>query len=106
MIIEYRCGHCDGTVASAEEQELNPPPVPPYIEVNNGHRAAWAYKALTLFSAHTGIQDEDMQLKLGDLLCDLHHLADQEKVDWESALARADGHYVEEAGTIPPRRNP
>jgi len=96
IVVEYRCGNCDGVVASGEEAELEPAPCPPHIEVNNGHRAAWAAKALALFSAHTGIQGEDAELRISDLLCDLRHLADQEGVDWDQALARGDGHYQEE----------
>lgn len=96
IIIEYQCGNCGGVVASGEEAELEPATCPPHIEVNNGHRAAWAAKALALFSAHTGVQDEDAELRISDLLCDLRHLADQEGVDWDQALARGDGHYQEE----------
>ena len=63
------------------------------MTVTNCDRAEWARKALEVFRRETKCDYED---SLGDLLCDLMHLSDFHKFDFEAALIRAHAHYAEE----------
>jgi hypothetical protein len=62
----------------------------------NHKRAAWAEAALREFQRATGAEDENA---LGDLLCDLMHLADRRGWNFDAGLERAQMHY--EAETLP-----
>ena len=62
---------------------------------DNEDRANWAQKSLALFSDLTG--EDNPQEAISDLICDLHHLADREEVDWDLAMRCADGNYQDEA---------
>lgn len=69
-------------------------PLPPDPEDMNAMRAAWARVALRAFMDVCRTDDEDA---LGDLLCDLMHLADREALlDFEQALETARMHYEAE----------
>lgn len=79
-----------------------------FEEPDNNDRAEWANQALTAYSEATrpaeeveltlGNEDdkEEFQTRLGDLLCDLRHLADQWGVDYDEANDNGLGNYVEE----------
>ena len=69
---------------------------------NNMKRAEWARRALGAFGRETGVGDEDMETQLSDLLCDLRHLADEEKVEWSEVLRRASFHYSAETSCTCP----
>lgn len=42
------------------------------------------------------MDDEDNETILTDLLCDLMHLCDVERIDWSKCVALAQDHYREE----------
>ena len=67
--------------------------LPPDPDNKNDSRAAWAGAALSTFMKETGTDQEDA---LGDLLADLMHWADRRNFDFDLALDRAHGHYLEE----------
>lgn len=69
--------------------------LPPDPEGMNNQRAEWAGEALRKFQRDTSC-DEDDETVLGDLLCDLMHWCDREKVDFHVALRRGQDHYREE----------
>lgn len=88
------------TINDFEYDETNAAPVsriplPPDIDGMNDDRSRWAKSALRAFMDCTGVDYEDA---LGDLLCDLMHLADHEPFDFQAALDRARGHYAAETG--------
>jgi predicted RNase H-like HicB family nuclease len=56
----------------------------------NLDRAEWAAAALRHFQCTTGTDYDDA---LTDLLCDLRHWCNREKVSFDSALNRAQEHY-------------
>jgi hypothetical protein len=58
--------------------------------MDNTQRAA---KALDAASDYL---EEDVEQAISDLLCDLHHLADVNDLDWEVLIDRGDMHYVAE----------
>jgi hypothetical protein len=64
----------------------------------NVDRANWAYNALATFGVETfgRLAEEDAHTVISDFLCDLRHLCRMNGLDFDSLLARADGHYVEE----------
>lgn len=69
-------------------------PLPPDPEGMNAIRAAWARVALRAFM---DVCRTDVEDALGDLLCDLMHLADREAtLDFEQALQTARTHYEAE----------
>lgn len=97
----------------------NPPPPDP--DNLNDQRAAWARCAVQAFAAQTGqlkgpggrpiprpeaerLTDqltragevEDLEEAVGDLLCDLLHLADREGLDVELLIERAIGNHAQE----------
>ena len=55
-----------------------------------------AYRVLHSYSqkAHAGESYQDYHIS--DLLCDLHHLADQMGEDWDALLETANTHYMAE----------
>jgi len=59
----------------------------------NLERAEWAAAALRHFQSTTGTDDGDA---LPDLLCDLLHWSDREKVNFQNALDTARMHYQAE----------
>lgn len=95
IVVEYRCSNCDEPLASAVEKNLDVGVVAG--EVTIAHSVAWAKLALDVYAVSTGITGEDMELRISDLLADLHHLADDAGVDWQIATERGEGHYEEEA---------
>lgn len=91
-----RCETCGFAAAVADfNAEQSQPPVP---DNKNGERAEWARAALRAFMKETGTEYED---SLGDLLCNLMHLADRDNFDFEAALHRAQDHYAAETGAAP-----
>lgn len=68
----------------------------------NEERASFAGVALDAYYLRTrhavGPDDnvDDWEEVAGDLLCDLHHLADLRGVDWEAVERRGRGHYEAE----------
>jgi hypothetical protein len=60
-------------------------------EVTNETRADWAQTVIDTFTDMVG--ENGLQTDMGDLLCDLRHLADREGIDWATVLAHADFHY-------------
>lgn len=62
----------------------------------NLQRAVWAESALIAFRKQTGCDHED---SLGDLLCDLMHLAEASELDFDAALDRARFHFDVEGGS-------
>lgn len=73
------------------EQKLPPDP-----ERMNAHRAQWAATALDTFVSVTGTEQEDA---VSDLLTNLMHYCDRNRLDFNAELARAQTSYIEE--TIP-----
>jgi hypothetical protein len=68
-------------------------------EPTNEDRAGWANTAVTAFAEavrETDMLDEEKELVISDLLCDMMHLCDMEKIDWHRCVARAQDHYREE----------
>ena len=71
-------------------------------ERTNADRADSAHIALRAYSAdtrHDGseIRDqEEMAEVLGDLLCDLHHLADSRGLKWGELTERGEMHHTHE----------
>lgn len=57
----------------------------------NRKRARCAYEALVAFNAKTGSEIPDDALS--DLICDLGHYADQQRIDFTAILARAIGYW-------------
>lgn len=66
------------------------------MEATNEMRAEWAQKAVDAFAIATGIQNEDPETQISDLLADLMHLATSEGLDFRGLLDRARGHFEEE----------
>lgn len=63
---------------------------------SNRERADWASMALDDFADETGMEDEDRKTQITDLLCNLMHFCDIEKIDWNRCVALAQDHYTEE----------
>lgn len=72
--------------------------LPPDPEGKNDERAGWGGMAIDQIQATTGCE---RRKALADLLCDLRHWADREKVDWEDELGRAMDCYAEETEVGP-----
>jgi hypothetical protein len=73
------------------------PPAPAIEGDMNTKRAAWASAALVSFCAITGQNtEEEVEEAMGDLLCDLLHLAQAKGFDPQAMLTRAVGHYEHE----------
>lgn len=61
--------------------------------MNNAERSTYALSSVNTFAIATGIQDEDMETQISDLLADLMHLADEHDIDWAYLDQRAGDHY-------------
>jgi hypothetical protein len=72
--------------------------------ITNDDRASWAEAALIVFAQRTGLAQEtlgdkeDPFLIVSDLLADLAHWCDLNRVDLPSALTHAARHYHAETG--------
>lgn len=62
----------------------------------NEDRAESAFRAVEKFSDITGLEGEEMQTKIADLLCNLQHLADEQGIDFSECLEQASRHYESE----------
>lgn len=62
----------------------------------NEDRAEAAYRAVEKFSDTTGLEGEDMQTKISDLLCNLQHLAVEQGIEFSECLEQAYRHYETE----------
>ncbi len=72
-------------------------------EPTNQDRARWARHALAVFTAETFSGDhpdtmhrDDLECAIGDLICDLLHLARQKGFDPQAILEDANGHFETE----------
>ncbi|MGR5367041.1 hypothetical protein [Photobacterium damselae] len=63
---------------------------------NNSDRAESAYRAIQKFSDVTGLDNEEMETKIKDLLCNLHHLADEQGIDFSDVLEASHRSYESE----------
>lgn len=63
---------------------------------DNKDRAISARETLDYFAKRQGVQDEDRETQLSDLLCNLMHYARAAAIDFDSCLTRGHGHYTEE----------
>lgn len=59
----------------------------------NKKRARWARSALMAFQIAVRTEDCDL---VADFLCDLMHFCEQDHLDFDAELARAEYHYKEE----------
>lgn len=68
---------------------------PSDIKSDNDKRASWAARGFIAYTDRTFPQgrDEEFETMFGDMLADLHHLADALDLDWDEMLAKADRHY-------------
>lgn len=68
----------------------------------NQSRAQWALDALDAFGLATGQRvrngRDEVEDMIGDLLCDLMHYCEQEKLDFNVLLARGQMHFRDERG--------
>lgn len=63
----------------------------------NGKRAKWAEEALLVYRKGKGYEtDDDPSDPIADLIGDLLHLCDREKIDAEYTLERARGMWFDE----------
>lgn len=64
----------------------------------NDIRAGWAARALVAYAQHLGGASltEEVEVAAGDLMGDLRHLFDALGIDWDAAVAVADGDYRDE----------
>lgn len=67
------------------------------MAVTNEDRARWAGEAVEFFAKESRMQEEDKELVLGDLLCDLQHWADANEVDFAEALMNGMSNYAYES---------
>lgn len=65
----------------------------------NKDRASWALAAVETFRAETGMDSEDLDTVVGDLLADLAHLCDERGLDFGHLIWRADMHYTAETSS-------
>lgn len=66
------------------------------MEVTNKLRSLFAAEAIDVFANRTGINDEDEETKLGDLLADILHFCDEKYLDFSGVLERSRLHYQAE----------
>lgn len=59
---------------------------------------AYVWKVARAYADAVGLdlRADGYETVLGDLLCDLHHLADEYGADWDEVLRRAAFHYENE----------
>ena len=65
-------------------------------DVTNEDRRSWALEALEAFTAVTGDRienSEDLESVLTDLITDIMHLCDEEKIDFATISSRAAHHH-------------
>jgi hypothetical protein len=62
----------------------------------NRNRADWASIAIDAYASAVNAADEEPELNVSDLLCDLMHYCNVEQIDWHRCVARAQDHYREE----------
>jgi hypothetical protein len=69
-------------------------------EPTNRDRARWARNALAVFATETFSGDhpdtmdrDDLECAIGDLICDLLHLAEQQGFDPQVILERGNAHF-------------
>lgn len=62
----------------------------------NQQRAEMAYRALNKFSVLTGVEGEEDETQISDLLSDLMHYADEQGVDFDDCIEVAKRHYDNE----------
>lgn len=74
--------------------------LPPDADNLNDDRARWARIAADVFARETGLttDGDGYETIIGDLICDLHHLADREGIVWKAVIDRQDFHYEAETG--------
>lgn len=63
---------------------------------DNDVRTKFADKAVQDFASSTGLENDDEETKLSDLLADLLHWSFANDVDFSSAMRRARGHVQDE----------
>lgn len=61
--------------------------------MNNRERAIAARKALDVFSADMGLEEDDVETAVVDLLADLMHLCHINKLEFDLLLARGRQHF-------------
>jgi hypothetical protein len=66
------------------------------MEPTNNDRARWANDALETMAIETGSQQEFIEEKVSDLLCNLRHLCDAEGLNFNKVDARARINHAEE----------
>jgi len=66
------------------------------MKPSNEDRASWAQQAVAAFAAAINMEDEPLDTVIGDLLADLMHLCDNEKLDFNILLSRAQMNHIEE----------
>lgn len=77
----------------------------PEDDITNDRRASWAEAALLVFGRTTGLvkqqlgDNEDVFLVVSDLLADLAHWCDSNRVDLQAAIRHATKHYQTETGS-------
>jgi hypothetical protein len=76
--------------------------IPPDPEDMNDNRADWAGLAIHKFAQTTGMDEanEDNDTILSDMLTDILHWCDRNKVDFDECLSVARSNYVDET-TLP-----
>ena len=65
-------------------------------DVTNEDRRSWALEALEAFAAVTGDRmenSEDLESVITDLITDIMHLCDEEKIDFAAVSSRAAHHH-------------
>ena len=62
----------------------------------NAERAGWARTAIGAFAFETNMRGEDLDTKIGDLLCNLIHLCDEEDLNFDDLVANAHDHHWHE----------
>jgi len=62
----------------------------------NTQRAKWANSALDTFSTETGLEGEELDTQISDLLCNLQHLCTQENIEFTECLDRSTRNYETE----------
>jgi hypothetical protein len=93
-------------VSNNERRSISGKPLPPDPDEMNGDRSDWAQTALVAFAVETGqCPDSDGFEEIAtDLIADLMHFCDVEKIDFSRCLAIAQDHYREETTELADRR--
>ena len=64
--------------------------------LTNARREEWAEEAIHTFAEATGVEDEDTDTKVSDLLANLMHLCRRDGVDFIACLNRGAMHHQAE----------